>query len=351
MLFLIPAMLCVAMPAKIDDPKTLREAAAKRRLLFGTAIAAQWLTAEPIYATTAGQEFSQAEPENEMKFGSLHPRPDTDPNPYDFKGADAIVAFAEAHKMKVRGHCFVWHNQVARWVTTSNFTPEQLSTTLHSHIDTVAKHFKGKVYAWDVVNEAFNDDGSLRHTVWYDRPGIGMATQNTAYIEQAFRWAHEADRRAKLYYNDYSDETINRKSDGIYAMLKDFKKRRVPVDGVGFQMHVDLRANNPTTLESIKKNFQRFADLGLDIQITELDISLSDNTPESLTKEADLYRAITQICLDQRRCKAIQIWGFTDKHSWISQFNRNRGWALLFDDKYMPKPAYTAVLEALNAKR
>jgi len=250
--------------------------------------------------------------------------------------------------MKVRGHCFVWYQQVARWVTAGTRTPEELSTILKNHIDTVAKHFAGKVYAWDVVNEAFMDDGSMRHTMWYDRPGIGLATNGTGYIEQAFRWAHASDRRAKLYYNDYSCETINPKSDGIYAMLQDFKKRRVPVDGVGFQMHIGLWANNPATLESIKKNFQRFADLGLDIQITEMDVSLSDNKPETLAQEAELYRAITDICVHQRRVKAIQIWGFTDKHSWISQFNRSRGWALPFDDKYQAKPAYAAILEALK---
>ena len=347
MLSLIPVALILHSSAIVLDPPTLRDAAAKRRMLFGTCIGASFLS-EPEYAEIAGREFSQAKPENEMKFGSIHPRPDTDPNPYDFRGADAIVAFAQAHKMKVRGHCFVWHNQVSRWVTTGTHTPEDLAKTLQSHIDTVAKHFAGKVYAWDVVNEAFNGDGTLRHTVWFDRPGIGFADKGTAYIEQSFRWARSSDRRAKLYYNDFSTEGINPKSDAIYAMAQDFKKRRVPIDGIGFQMHIDLRTNNPTTLDSIKQNFHRFAALGLDIQITEMDVSLSDNTPESLAKEADLYRAIVDICTSERRCTAIQTWGFTDKHSWISQFNRSRGWALLFDDQYKAKPAYTSILEALE---
>ncbi len=242
----------------------------------------------------------------------------------------------------------VWYQQVSRWVTANHYQPADLSKILHDHIQTVTRRYAGKVYAWDVVNEAFQDDGSTRHMVWFDRPGIGLPS-GIATIEQAFRWAHESDRHAKLFYNDYGCETINRKSDAIYAMVQDFKKRRVPINGVGFQMHWGLWANNPKTLQSMNDNLRRFAALGVDVQITELDVSLPNSNSESLAQEADLYHSIVEICLGVPRCTAIQTWGFTDKHSWIPMVSGGRnGWALLFDSDYRPKPSYDAVLSALE---
>ncbi len=328
---------------------TLRDAAAKRGLLIGTCISAAALT-EPDYVEVAGREFNQAEPENEMKFGVIHPRRDTNPNPYDFSGADAIVEFALQHNMKARGHCFVWHSQVGDWVTSTSHTPDELSKVLDSHIQTVASRYAGKVYAWDVVNEAFEEDGSLRHTVWYDEPGIGLAENGTAYIEQSFRWARQYDPSTALYYNDYSCDTINPKSDAVYEMVKDFKTRNVPIDGVGFQMHLHLDSNNPATLESIKQNLQRFADLDIDVQITEMDVALESPDEDSLAQQAEIYRAIFEICLGIPRVTAIQTWGFTDKHSWIPGFTKGqKGWALLLDEHYAVKPAYTRILETLQA--
>ncbi len=328
---------------------TLREAASKAHLEIGSAAAPAFLS-EPDYADILGKEFSVLEPENAMKFGPIHPRPGNEPSSYDFADADKLVAFAEAHKMKVRGHTLVWQNQIAPWVRGSGTTPSQLSADLHNHIATVVGRYRGKVFAWDVVNEAFKDDGTLRSTPWYDRPGIGFAGEGTRFIEQAFRWAHEADRRAKLYYNDFGAETIGAKSDGIYAMAKDFKAHGVPIDGIGFQMHCDLRYPNDHALASLEKNMKRFADLGLDLAVTELDIRLADSGPESLAKQADLYRKIVEICRRQPRCKLLQIWGFTDKHSWIPSVYRGQGWALLFDENYKGKPAYDAVLGALTAR-
>ena len=291
------------------------------------------------------------EPENVMKFDQIHPRPDTDPNPYNFAGADALVAFAKTHNMKMRGHTLVWHSQQPAWVTRGHLTSSELATTLHNHIKTVMSRYKGKIYAWDVVNEAFNDDGSLRNTVWYDRPGIGLETGGTSYIEQSLKWAREADPKSKLIYNDYSAEVINKKSDAIYAMAKDFKKRRVPLDGIGLQMHCDLSFGKPEVLQSFRENIKRFAKLGLDVHITELDVRLHDNKPDTLQAQADLYHKIVQICLDEPKCRVIQIWGFTDKHSWIPGFYRGQGWALLWDEQYARKAACDRFLEALLSPR
>lgn len=326
-------------------PATLRQAAEARHVNIGAAAASAFL-ADSDYADILGSEFSQLQPENEMKFGVIHPRPDTDPNPYNFQGGDALVAFAQVHGMVVRGHTLVWHNQVPKWVSAADPDPGQLATILENHIHTVMTHYESKVYAWDVVNEAFNDDGTMRHTLWYDQPGIG-AGNGTRYIEQVFRWAHDSDRAAKLFYNDYDAEVINKKSDAIYDMVKEFKKHGVPIDGVGFQFHISLKFDDPAKLQSAAKNFERFAKLGLELHITELDIRLDDSSPASLAAQARLYGKITSLCLQQPACKVIQTWGFTDKHSWIPQFYKGQGWALLWDDKYQKKPAYDGVRDAL----
>lgn len=321
---------------------TLRDAAAAHNIKIGTAADPDFLI-ESQYSAILGSEFSQLEPENQMKFGLIHPRPNTDTQPYDFGPADQLVTFAQAHNLVVRGHTFVWHNQVPDWITNGGFTAPQLSDILHDHIQTVATHYAGKVYAWDVVNEAFNDDGTVRSTIWYDTPGIGFAGQNTEYIEQAFNWAHTADPAAKLFYNDYSAEMMNPKSDAILAMATDFKNRGVPLDGIGFQMHVNLSFDNPTTLTSFTNNLQRFAALGLELHITELDIAVNSSDASAFNAQAQLYGKIVTICRQQPACKVIQTWGFTDKHSWISTFL-----PLPWDANYQKKPAYTSILNALQ---
>src|SRR5208282_5044238 len=310
------------------DTGTLRQTAAAHNILVGSAAASAYLS-QPDYAAILGSEFSQLQAENEMKFGLIHPRPGSDPRPYNFSGGDALVSFAQSHNMKVRGHTLVWHKQVPRWVTDGNFSSQKLAEILSDHISTVVTHYAGKLYAWDVVNEAFKDDGSMRSTLWYDQPGIG-AGAGTKYIEQAFRWARAADANAKLFYNDYDAEEVNAKSDAIYEMVKDFKKRGVPIDGVGFQTHVSLKFDDPKKLASCAKNLERFAKLGLELQITELDIRLDDSSAASLAAQAKLYGEITALCVQQPACKALQTWGFTDKHSWIPDFYKGQGWALLW---------------------
>jgi endo-1,4-beta-xylanase len=352
----VAALLCLMAPLSCSSgsmspggppsPTTLRQAGTARGVFIGAAADSPHL-GEANYANTLGSEFSQLQAENEMKFGLIHPRPDTDPNPYDFSGPDALVSFAQSKTMVVRGHTLVWHNQIPAWVTTGGYTAPQLATILQGHINTVVGHYATKVYAWDVVNEAFNDDGTMRDTIWYDQPGIGFAGLGTAYIEQALRWAHAADPSAKLFYNDYNAEVMDAKSDAIYAMAVDFKNRGVPLDGIGFQTHVDLSFDNPATLASYASNLQRFAALGIDVHITELDIRLSDSSTASLNAQAKLYGELMSMCLQQPNCKVFQTWGFTDKYSWIPGFYPGMGWALPFDANYQKKPAYTALQGAL----
>jgi endo-1,4-beta-xylanase len=261
------------------------------------------------------------------------------------------VAFAQAHGMAVRGHTLVWHNQRPKWLTSGTFTSEQLFSILQDHIKTVVGHYAGKVYAWDVVNEAFETDGSLRKTMWSNAPGIGL--EGTGYIEQALKWAHAADPKALLFYNDYNAETMNAKSDAIFKMALDLKARGVPLDGIGLQMHVGAK---PPSLDGMESNMKRIADLGLQVQITELDVKLLVDssgaaTPELLETQAKVYHDIVALCVKNPRCTAIQTWGFTDKYSWIPGSSKGNGAALEFDANYQPKPAYHAIVEAMKASR
>lgn len=334
-------------PAPTAD--TLRSAAARTGRDVGAAVGPHLLD-EPSYRTVLAREFSVLEAENVMKFGPIHPRPGSDPSAFDFEGSDRLIEFAKANRMKARGHALIWHNQNPTWVEKGNLGIVELNEAFEGHIAAVVGRYKGRIYAWDVVNEAFADDGTLRHTVWYDRPGIGLADQGTAYIERAFRLARKADPRCKLFYNDYGIETLGPKADAVYEMLKDFRARKVPVDGIGFQCHFPVEMNKPDVLDSIERNFARFAKLGLEIHITELDIRVKDGSVASLQAQADFYGKLTELCMRQPKCKLFQTWGFTDRYSWVPRFFRGTGWALLFDENYQKKPSYDAVLKALGGK-
>jgi endo-1,4-beta-xylanase len=188
--------------------------------------------------------------------------------------------------MKVRGHTLVWGWSNSPWLLEGHFTSAQLSTMLQEHIQKVVTHYRGQVFAWDVVNEAFEEHGNLKDSVWYNRPGIGLAGKGTAYLEQVFQWAHAADPAALLCYNDAEGETLNAKSDAIYAMVKDFKRRRVPIDGVGLQMHLfDL---NPD-LASIEATIARFTALGVQVHITEMDVALP-TVPNGEASKQQIWR-------------------------------------------------------------
>lgn len=344
--------LCAAIAAlaATPPPATLREAARSSAILIGAATRPAQLS-EPAYAATLAREFNMLEPEDALKWETLRP----DPQSFNFQPADQLLDFATRHNMKVRGHTLVWHKQLPRWLTQASFTPSQLSALLELHIKTVVAHYKGKVFAWDVANEAFDEGartGQLRSTLWYDQPGIGYAGKGSAYLAQSFRWAHQADPQALLFYNEAEADELNKKSDAVYAMVSDFKLHGVPIDGVGLQMHIE----KPPDIASISANIARFTALGLQVHITEMDVSLpvdasGNATPADLQMQAAIYRQIAEACLAHPGCTALQTWGFTDKYSWIgSHSKKTRGAALLFDRDYQPKPAYQALRDALDSK-
>ncbi|MEV7175113.1 endo-1,4-beta-xylanase [Kitasatospora sp. NPDC093679] len=305
-----------------DAASTLGASAAAKGRYFGTAVAAGHL-GESAYASTLDTEFTAVTPENEMKWDAV----EATRNSFNFASADQIVAHAQGKNMKVRGHTLVWYSQLPGWV--GGLSATDLRTAMNNHITQVMTHYKGKIYAWDVVNEAFQDGGSgaRRSSPFQDKLGNG-------YIEEAFRTARSVDPNAKLCYNDYNTDGQNAKSNAVYAMVKDFKQRGVPIDCVGFQSHFNSASPVPS---DYRANLQRFADLGVDVQITELDIEGSGSA------QAANYTNVVNACLAVTRCTGITVWGITDKYSW-----RSSGTPLLFDGNYGKKAAYTAVLTALG---
>jgi endo-1,4-beta-xylanase len=243
--------------------------------------------------------------------------------------------------MKLRGHTLVWHRQLPKWLVEGNFTRNETIKILKEHIQTLVGRYRGKILAWDVVNEAVDDKtGKFRtDSFWYQKLG-------SDYIKLAFEFAREADPDAKLYYNDYSAEGMNVKSDGVYNLLRELKNQGIPIDGIGWQMH-EINGFRIETQHSA--NAKRLIALGLELSITELDVRVKlPVSVEDLRKQADAYRDIADFCLDEPQCKAILIWGFTDKYSWIPKEFTKMGDALIFDKFYKPKPSYTALLEALG---
>src|SRR5271165_3906102 len=346
MKFLICFRWLVLAGLALSGPQSLRDAADSSGILMGAAVR-PYLFSEAAYTATLAHEYNMVQPENSMKWPDLRPNA----NDFDFRDGDAVVRFAQVHGMKVRGHCLVWHQYNPDWLTQGHFTPAQLSHLLQEHITTVMKHYAGQVFAWDVVNEALEEDGRLKDSPWYNQPGIGMAEKGTAYIEQAFRWAHEADPQALLFYNENGGEGLGRKSDAIYAMVKDFKRRGVPIDGVGLQMHIpELDLDTA----GIAANIARLTALGVQVHLTELDVSLPVDSSgiakhDDLVRQAEVYRGVVRACLQNPGCTAIQTWGVTDKYSWIgSHSHGTQGAALLFDRAYKPKPAYDAVLAEIS---
>jgi endo-1,4-beta-xylanase len=264
----------------------------------------------------------------------VHP----EPGRYEWRGADTIVEYAEAHDMLVRGHTLVWHNQLPSWVEEGQWSREELLDVLHDHIHTVVGRYEGRIAAWDVVNEAVDDRGRLRDTIWLQVIG-------PEYIELAFRWAHEADPEAELFYNDYSAEAMGAKSDAVYALVEELIAEGVPIHGVGLQMHLQL--GRAPSHARVAANLERLAGLGLKTQITEMDVRVRDTEPHTLERQAEVYGATLRLCLDAPSCTAFVLWGFTDRHSWVPTAFDGWGSPLIFDAGYAPKPAYERLREVL----
>jgi endo-1,4-beta-xylanase len=293
------------------------------------------LAADPIYRQAVAREFSTVTPENVMKWESVEPQRGV----YNWAAADDLVDFARAHGQTVRGHTLVWHSQNPAWLTEASFSPAELRVILRKHIFDEVGHFKGRIWAWDVVNEAFNDDGTLRDTIWLRNLGPG-------YIADAFRWAHQADPGAKLFLNDYNNEGVSPKSDAYYALVKQLRSQGVPVQGYGMQGHLALQYGLPGT---VLANARRFDALGLQTAFTEVDVRML--LPADAVKvqaQAQGFTTLLTACLLVKRCVSYTLWGFTDKYSWVPGVFAGEGSATPFDESFAPKPAYRALHDTLE---
>jgi endo-1,4-beta-xylanase len=313
---LLAAGMTVTIAGPANAATTLGASAAERGRYFGAAVGT-YKFGDSTYMTVLNREFNSLVAENEMKWDHTEPQP----GQFNYAAGDRIVNHARSRGMSVRGHTLLWHAQQPPWA--QGLSGSALRNAAMNHVTQVASHFRGQIYAWDVVNEAFADGGGG------GRRDSNLQRTGNDWIEVAFRTARAADPTAKLCYNDYNTDGINAKSTGIYNMVRDFKARGVPIDCVGFQSHFGTSVPG-----DYQANLQRFADLGVDVQITELDIAQAN---------ANAYATVTRACLAVSRCTGITVWGVRDCDSWRGSDN-----PLLFDCAGNKKAAYNAVLDTLN---
>ena len=300
------------------------------------------------------QQFNSLTPENAMKMAPIHPEEDR----YFWRDADSIISFAQRHGLRVRGHNLCWHNQVPRWMFVGKdgktVSKEILLQRLKDHITTVVNRYKGKIYAWDVVNEAISDrpDEYLRNSMWLQICG-------EEYISKAFEYAHAADPNAILFYNDYNEISAT-KREKIYRLVKNLKDKGVPIGGVGLQGHWAVNEPSEQQLDSTLK---RFSDLGLKVQITELDISVYPKehnarerkpedantafTSEKENKQMEVYKMCFKLFRKYKKVlSGVTFWNISDRRSWLDDFpvRGRKDYPLLFDKDLKPKKAFWEVV-------
>jgi endo-1,4-beta-xylanase len=337
---------------RVDSTKGLKDYFAKS-FTVGVAVAPRSVKGEE--AALILKQFNSITPENAMKMGPIHPRE----NEYFWRDADSIVAFAKANGLRVRGHTLCWHSQTPRWMFTNEkgdtVTREVLLQRLKDHITTVVTRYKGSIYAWDVVNEAISDRGDeyLRKSPW-------LRIIGEDFIAKAFEYAHAADPNAVLFYNDYNE--INPvKREKIFRLVKSLKDAGVPIHGVGLQAHWAI---NEPSAEELENTLKRFSELGLQVQITELDISVYNKehnsrerkpedtitvfTPEKEIKQIEMYKRIfTALEKYKKHLTSVTFWNVSDRSSWLDNFpvRGRKDYPLLFDRNFQPKKAYWEVVK------
>jgi endo-1,4-beta-xylanase len=304
----------------------------------GAAVQASLLESDLVYAAAAGRHFDSVTAEFEMKWGQI----ERERGLRRYEPADAIVAFAEAHGLSVKGHALVWHGDSPAWL--EGVSAAEARFALEDHIRATVSRYRGRIRAWDVVNEAIADDRpGLRDTVYLRQLGPG-------YVAEAFRLAREADPQALLVYNDYGGEGLSRKSDEIYALVRGLVEQGVPIGGVGLQMHLDAASRPPAA--DVARNIRRLADLGLLVSFTEMDVRvarLGGSVSARLETQRTVYHDVVAACVAEPRCHEVTFWGFTDRHSWIDRtFGPDD--PLLFDDTYRAKPAFLGVQDAFRGR-
>ena len=306
---------------------------------LGASVNPRMLNENEEYRIIASNEFTGMTAENHMKMMLIHPEAAR----FDFTKGDEILDFAKASGKRMHGHTLVWHNQVPKWMQDFTGDEKAWEDMLKNHIQTVVKHYKGQVAGWDVVNESFLDDGSLRPTIW--------SKNIPDYIAKSFQWANEADPNATLFYNDYGQDGKPKKMQAILDMVRDLQARHIPIHGLGLQMHININAKN----EDIQGVIEQSTATGLAIHFSELDVAVNpkndstfvydDATKSSQAEKLKLvfqaYRAIPK-----QQQYGITFWNIGDRDSWLrGYFKRPKEYPLLFDDQYNRKAIYSTLLD------
>jgi endo-1,4-beta-xylanase len=326
------------------EPASLRALAAKIGLRIGTALVPQDIDT-PSYAAIAGSQFSVVTPGNGMKWQIVEPTQGT----FDWSQADQLVAFAKANGQLIRGHTLLWHNQLPDWLTTGvangTITAPQLKQLLYEHIMIEVTRYRGKIWQWDVANEFFLDSDPSG----IDPNNFWIAALGPDIIPQAFRWAHQADPHALLFYNDYNiagEDGTNAKSDAVYAWLQEQLAAGVPITGIGNQGHLDTQYGFSGAL--FQQDLERYATTGVKVAITEADVrtfvnNATDQVPtDSLAVFAQPYEysQMLKAALAVPDVISFTVWGFTDSDSWVPGTFAGEGYAGIYDVNQQPKNAY-----------
>lgn len=319
---------------------TLRSLAENLGIQIGSCANAYALDNDHDYAQTIAREFSIITPENALKFRSLCPHQ----GEYNFEVVDRMVRFAGENNQECRGHVLVWDDQLPKWLVNGRFSRSEIAEIFSNHIRTVVKRYAGVIGVWDVVNEAIDHDGGFKKTFWHDHLG-------PEYVEIAFHAARDADPNARLFYNDYGAEGTREHEEGVYRLIKDLKKRAVPVDGIGFQMHLSAELYEHQPPPAI--NTKRFDEMGVQFNITELDVrtKLSNTDVDKINAlQARVYADVIKYYLFEKGCSTFIFWGFSDRYSWIPFFYEGEGNATIMTPDLKKKPAYFAVTELLKKR-
>lgn len=355
---------CNSISKKTDSTVSLKNAYVKD-FYIGTALDTnQIMERDPMVTNLIAKEFNSITPENCMKSMFLQPEKDK----FDFKMADKFVAFGEKHKMFIHGHTLIWHSQLPKWMSQIKDSLT-MATAMDNHIATIVGNYKGRIHSWDVVNEALNEDGTLRKSVF-------LNTYGKEYLTNAFKLAAKADPKTDLYYNDYNLCNA-KKREGAIELVKNLQKNGAKIDGVGEQGHWNL---NSPSLDEIEQTILDFSALGVKVAITELDISVlpspwdvvgADVNQKSEANEkmnpypkglpddikiqlAARYEAIFKLFIKhQDKISRVTLWGVNDGQSWLNDWPiRGRSnYPLLFDRDFKPKEAYNSVIKLKEAKR
>lgn len=308
---------------------------------IGVAIALAPFDNNPTYRAVATQQFNRFTAENAFKAESLQPIQGL----FQWEAADALVNFSAGTNKSIHGHTLIWHQQLPAWITTFEGDAEAWEQLFKTHIQTVINHFKGRVAAWDVVNEAFNEDGTLRNSIWRQKLGDG-------YIARAFVYAAEADPDALLFYNDFNLEFNITKRNSVLAHLDNLRKRGIKIDGIGLQMHVGIDYPEPS---QIAEALRHVVSHSFRVHISELDVSVNllgraiEPTAALFERQADY---LGKIVLHYKQIPkqyqyGITFWGVSDRDSWIPAYFGREDYPLLYDESYLPKPAYCKLVDVL----